>query len=448
MKKITAILPTKKTATPHRAILLSLGLLLGSSILTPAMAAGDERLTALESKLNQAMNLIISLQKEIGALKKPTGGSDVKSGNMGKVVQTVQENTERLNDVEDLVLDLEDKTGSRALVKAFDALSIDIGGFLHSAVTYVDGEDGSATSFNRQTFELLLKAELGQSWSAFIAQAFIRESAPIFQDAEGRTDPTFRIPGAGISPTVIAWANYKSSDALNIRLGRFITPHGIINVDHFPAALLDPEQPQFLRPFGGQTIFANFMTGVNIHGQKFSEGGTLKYDLYVGNFVGNPKNLNYGGRVAYNIGNSGITIGANIGGGRRTSADAIGGASSDYLLYGGDLLYDKGKILWKSELFVTDEDLGEDRLAFYTQPAYRINDKWMAFYRFDFLDDGTGTGDKTEHAFGINYRPIQSVVLRSVFTLKEFDGVDASSPLGPLSEANVNSLQLSATFSF
>ena len=438
----------KNTTLKSRTILMSIGLLLGSSILTPSFASDGDRLNELEVKLNQAMGLINALQQELAGLKKTTPVKDPESETIEIVTQNVQENTERLNEMEDIVLDLGDKTGSRALVKAFDAVSIDLGGFLHSAFTYVDGEDGSASSFNRQTFELLLKAELGQSWSAFIAQAFIRESAPIYQDPEGRTDPTFRIPGAGISPTVIAWANYKSSDALNIRLGRFITPHGIINVDHFPATLLDPEQPQFLRPFGGQTIFANFMTGVNVHGQKFDENGTLKYDLYVGNFVGNPENLNYGGRMSYNITNIGLTIGANLGRGSRTKDEAIGGASSDYLLYGGDVLYDKDKILWKSEIFVTKEDLGENRLAFYTQPAYRLNDKWTAFYRFDFLDDGKGTGDKIEHAFGVNYRPIQSVVLRTILTLKGFDEVDASLPQGPLSDADVRSLQLSATFSF
>ncbi len=434
-----------------RVGVVSMGILLGSSILTPAIALDadkNDRLSKLEAQLSKAMGLILLLQNEISVIKNENSTGEAKTGNLKQITQSVQENSERMDDMEDVVLDLEDKTGSRALVKAFDAVSIDIGGFLHSAYTYVDGESGSAGSFNRQTFELLMKAELGQSWSAFIAQAFIRESAPIFQDDEGRKDPTFRIPGAGISPTVIAWANYKASDALNVRLGRFITPHGIVNIDHFPASLLDPEQPQFLRPFGGQTMFANFMTGINVHGQKFGENGTLKYDFYLGNFVGNPENINYGGRLAYKIAGTGFTVGANVGGGSRTNVDAVGGASSNYLLYGGDLLYDKGNILWKSEFFATDEDLGENRLTFYTQPAYRINNKWTAFYRFDFLDDGTGTGDKIEHAIGLNYRPIQSVVLRSILTLKGFDAVDSSLPNGPLSEADVRSYQLSATFSF
>ncbi|MCC3860074.1 hypothetical protein [Pseudemcibacter aquimaris] len=427
-----------------------LGGLLATTMLSPTYAQSNDesRLAELESKLSQALEMISSLQTEITALKNSETENVETLSIPEETVELVQENTERLEVVEDELLELEDKTGDRALVQSFDALSLDIGGFLHSAVTHVDGRDGSATSFNRQTFEILMRAQLGENWSAFLAQAFIRESAPIFQDDEQRTDPTFQIPGAGISPTVIAWANYKASDALNVRVGRFITPHGIINVDHFPAILLDPEQPQFLRPFGGQSMFANFMTGANIHGQTFTDNGRLKYDLYVGSFVGNPESFNYGGRVGYTFGDTGITVGANLGGGSRVRPSLIGGQSSDYILYGADLLYDKGPILWKSEIFYTNEDHLSDRLAFYTQPAYRLNDQWTAFYRFDFFDDGNDRGNQIEHAVGLNFVPTKNVRLRGIATFKNFEAVEEGLPNGPISEADVRSYQLSATFSF
>ena len=165
----------------------------------------------------------------------------------------------------------------------------------------------------------------------------------------------------------------------------------------------------------------------------------LKYNVYVGNFAGNTEHFDYGGRLGYTFGDTGVTTGLNAASGHRVFAN-----SSDYTLYGFDLLYDKGPILWKSEIFVTDEDatVGKDRFAFYTQPAWRFHDRWIAFYRYDFLDSGAITGDTTEHAFGVTYKPNNNVHVRAIATLKHFDGGVGTT------DANTQQYQLSATFSF
>lgn len=408
------------------------------------MAQTDaERIEALENRLNQALTIISDLTREIEQLKNDRAGSAdaaaaLPGQRLDQVEASVETVDERLGDVEEVVFDLEDKVGSRALVNAFDAESLDIGGFLHTAFTYVDGEDGSAGSFNRQVFELLARAELGSKWSAFLAQAFIRESDINYIDPEGRREPSFTI--ATKSPTVIAWANYRHTDALNVQLGRWITPHGIINVEHFPALLLDPEQPMFLRPFGGQTLFANFMTGVNVHGKVFtgfSGKGTFQYNLYAGNFAGSPEDVNYGGRFAYTFGETGLTAGVNYSRGDRSSV-----ADADFHLFGFDLLYDKGPISWKSEIFFTEEAAGANRWAGYTQPAWRFNDKWTAFYRFDFLDNGLGRGDQIENVIGLAFRPIRNAHLRGILRFQHFDEQEA------LRSADAQVYQLLATFSF
>lgn len=434
-------------------------LALASTCLTslPAIAGGTEtddetnKIQKLEDKLGQAMKLIEQLSKEMSKLKATqekqaaatTPVAIAVPQRAGIELLTISQGdfdelAERLTDIEDVVLDVDERVGSRAVVNAFDATKLDIGGFLLETLTHVDGEDGSATSFNRQVFELLIKAELSDQFSFFVAQAFTREATPTFVDPEGRRNPDFNL-GTG-APTPIAWANYRASDAFNIRVGRWVTPHGIINIDHFPAILLDTEQPQFLRPFGGQTIFANFQTGIQLHGKKFvgNSGSRLDYAFYVGNFGGNADNFNVGGRVAYTFSDTGLTFGVNGAFGRR--ADDL---DSEYTLLGLDLLYDKGPILWKTELHVTDEDLGEDRKAFYTQPAWRFKDDWFAFYRYDFLDDGQARGDRTEHVFGLTFNPIPQVRIRGTATFRHFDARG-----GFLREANARLYQLSTTYSF
>lgn len=377
-----------------------------------------------------------------------------------------QELSERLEIQEDLTEELDEKVGSRAIVHAFDAMQLDFGGFLHSAFTHIHGDQGSASSFDRLTFEILLKAQLSRRFSAFFAQAFVRESNLRFTDTFQRTSPGFGFSGSGgvKTPLVIAWANYMHRDSLNIQVGRYITPFGIINIEHFPAILLDTEQPQFLRPFSGDTIFPNFITGAQAHGKFFLDEDILQYNLYTGVFTGStPEQFYSGARVAYTHGTFGATLGLNVGTGKRsltpTAPDTTRiGNNATFYMYGVDLLIDKGPILWKNELFFTDEDngAGGNRAGFYTQPAYRITEEWIVFYRYDFLNDGKiqvvpagggprlhTPGNSTEHVVGLNYLPVPNVRLRAIATWKEF----SSGRLGA-QKADAQIFQLSGTLSF
>ena len=422
-----------------------------------ALAADDARVADLEAKLREATELIGVLAHEVRSLQASVGAQAamnqaaadeaypgayppiyVTTASSPSADDRLREVEERLEGLEDTVMSVDERVGSRSVVRGFDAMEIDLGGFVDMAATSVIGEDNTATSFNRQVFELLIKAKLDKSWDLFIAQAFVRATGADFSN---RKSPTFRdINSPVATDTVLAWANYKHSDLLNVRAGRFVTPHGIINIEHFPAILLDPEQPQFLRPFPGQTIFPNFTDGIQVHGREFvGEQGQdrFQYDLYAGQFAGNSSEWNYGGRAGYTFGGLGLTLGANAAYGHRAS-----GSNTAYTLLGADVLVDKGPILWKSEFFTTEEQSGKDRLAFYTQPAYRINDKLTAFYRYDFLDAGQGTGDTTEHAFGLSFKPSPNVHLRSIYTHKSFDAG------GGLPEADADIVQISTTYSF
>lgn len=463
---------------------------------TPAFANDSDKLDKLAAQLQQAMSLIEAQSKQISALQGEVTEIRTEETAEAKQISTLKKNLdtvstqttqkisafqqdlaaarvsriqpaagpasnveleERLAEIEDVVYDLDEKVGSETIANAFDASNLDIGGFFNTAYTYVDGEDGGAGAFNRQNFELLIRADLDENWSAFFAGGFLREGNVSFDDdGDGnlnepgeRRDPDFAIaagaPGGTVNPEIIAWANYKHNDALNVRLGRMITPHGIINIEHFPSTLLDQEQPQFLRPFGGQTIFPNFTTGVQAHGNLFYGDDTLSYNAYVAAAQSAIEEELVGGRVGYTFGDEGVTVGLNAATGSRTET-----GNGGYNLVGADLLIDKGPILWKTEIFATDEDNGDDRFAFYTQPAYRFTDKWVGFYRYDYLDDGSnGTtavpdnaGDTTEHVVGLNYLPTPNTRLRATATRREYGSTAA------FEEAEADIFQLSVTYSF
>lgn len=413
---------------------ITLALALGAS---SAFAKDDDRIAELERKLEQSMAVIAQMQSEIAELKK----ADTATAETPDTAQTLAEQAARLDDVELAMVSVQEKVGSRAVINAFDAASIDLGGFLHQTATHINGDTGNATAFNATVFELLMRAQLDDKWSAFLAQAFMRASPDPFSPAAGgsRSNPNFNTGGGTATETVIAWADYKHSDALGIRFGRFITPQGIVNIEHFPAVLLDPEQPQFLRPFGSDTLFANFTTGVDLHGTRFVGDSRLMYNVYGGNFSENANQAVYGARLAYAISDSGVTVGLNYNGGERR---ALQGGNFDTV--GVDLAIDRGRFLLTSEVFASNESAPahDDRLGWYVQPAWRLNPQWTAFYRYDFLDNGMGEGDQTENVFGITFKPRSNIHLRGTWTFQDFDA-GATQP-----KADADVLQVSATLSF
>lgn len=410
----------------------------GGSLAVAAETVSPELVAELQQKLEQSNTLIATLNERVQALESGTaGGSALNASDKA-----------RLAAIEDMLMDIDERVGTRGLVRAFDAINIDIGGFLTQSLTVVKGDGSSDASFNNTQFELLIGADITENLSLFVAQGFLREADVDFSDP---TAPVF-MNSAGRNPLIIAWANYRHDDGLQVRTGRFVTPQGIINIEHFPPVLLDINQPQFLRPFSGNTIFPNFLDGVEVHGRFFvGENGqdTLAYSVFSGNFVGSSSDdFISGGRVQYAFGDSGFTLGGNVIHGSRTarpgplgSISIVGSGSlstNDYDAAGIDLLYDKGPILWKTEYFYSTEKGNEDREAFYTQPAYRINDQWIVFYRFDYLDPGQGIEQSVENVIGVNYLPTSTVRVRAVYILKEFKGTDDTADI----------FQLSATFSF
>lgn len=415
---------------------LTLTLWLGSILFTYANAEESSVSTEqLQHELAQSREMLIKLNEYVQELE--TKVDQIASESSSEKDDTA----DRLDSLEETVFDIDERVGSRAVVHAFEGLSLDIGGFIHSTYTAIDSEDGSATGFNRQNFELLISAEFNKNWSAFFAGGFLRESDNPFA-VGSRLDPEFN--SVNKNPQIIAWANYEYNDALNVRIGRFITPHGVINIQHFPAVLLEPEQPQFLRPFGSDTIFPNFSTGVQTHGSMFfgsEDAHRFEYYTYISNpnIGGANEEEIYGTRSAVTIGDTGLTMGVNLADGGRANG-------SDYSLYGADILYDKGRFLLKSEVFSTSEsDEFDDRFAFYVQPAWRFTPKWTAFYRYDFLDNGFT--DSVENVVGLNYLPHPSIRLRATATYADYDdGFGADGSFLPDAQAGI--FQLSGTFSF
>ncbi len=418
------------------------GAAIAALLLAPSIAFADgntdEQMAQMQRKLDEAMAAIQALSGTVTALQSELASQKQHTAKPAANTEMMAELDERVEELEDVVDTIDSRVGSRAVANAFDAKKLDIGGFVDIATTLAIGEDKTEASFNREVFELLIKADLGQSWDLFVAQAFIRNAPLVFSDPDGRRSPFFSNNNSPVvTDTVIAWAQYSKNDMFNVQFGRYITPHGIINIEHFPANLLDPEQPQFLRPFPAQTIFANFTDGVNVHGSKYIGNNKFSYNAYAGTWAGNSTNLNVGGRLAYSFADSGLTFGLN-----GTYGDRSSTTDASFGVLGADVLFKKGRWTWKNEVYVTDEENAPGKTAFYTMPAYKLNDKWTAFYRFDYLDTGGPGGESIENAAGLTVRPVPNVHLRGIYRWHH-DTADAGIPA-----ADTHVFQLSTTFNF
>jgi len=404
----------------------------------PALAQPAGEVADLREQLRQSQETIRLLSDRLSSLETrvessaPSGRGDIAA---------------RVDELENIVFDLDERVGSRTVAHAFDAIQLDIGGFITQSFSAAFGGGQQPASFNNTQFELLIKAQVTDDWEIFLAQGFLREAD---LDVTNPNMPFFR-PSALRIPQIIAWTNFRVNDQFEIQAGRFITPHGIINIEHFPPVLLDVNQPQFLRPFSGSTIFPNFLLGAQVHGKFYvgaENNSLLSYNAYVGSTTMNTSDFILGGRAALRITDTGFTVGGNFSHGQRTAGPAgIGNVSivgpnslvsNSYNTVGGDLLYDKGRILWKNEFFYSFEDGQRDRMAFYTQPAFRLTEKWIAFYRFDYLDPGQGLSRGYENVVGVNYLPVPTVRLRAELIFKH---------LNALSD-DVVVAQVSATISF
>ncbi len=351
-------------------------------------------------------------------------------------------------DLENELLDLKVQKSSRVGISAFDAMKFDFGGFISQTWTLNHGGDfSSENSFDQTNVELLLSADITEKDRFFSALGYLRQHD--FENEHTLEDVDLREFGGNNNrnPAIIAWWRHAFSDTFDVKAGRFITPWGIINVEHFPPTLMELNQPNFLRPFPGNTIVPNFLNGLEAH--KSIPTANLDINAYVGNFSGYTGEAITGARLVWSPLGEEVKIGASYQNGVKqfSSSDELGGETDDrYNAFGVDLFLDYDRYGLKAEWLTSTFDDEGDEEAFYAQPFIRAGD-FVFFYRYDFIDlagNVDAARDEVEHIIGANYFVDENVRLRLQYTVNmyevdtDFDGEDR----------DFNQLQASVTASF
>ncbi|MBI2945254.1 MAG: hypothetical protein HYY25_13755 [Candidatus Wallbacteria bacterium] len=256
---------------------------------------------------------------------------------------------------------------------------------------------GRPASFDAEHVYYIFSSQVSPEWKAYSEIEFERGA-----ELKGG--------GGGDGEILVeqAWANYNRSPYLGLRLGKFLTPYGVWNRNHW-----DPITETSAQPF----TFRNALIPVNQTGVSASgsvQRGRAEID-YVG-FVTNGR----GAKPHADDANGNKAVGFDLSAGKprrwkvglsayRNKNDADG----DRLENIGVLwwTFDRGRWHAQAEWLRHGGDRSID--AFYLQPSYRLDRNWKLVGRLDTWDpDRTSPASlrQTELLLGVNRRFADSVL--------------------------------------
>ncbi len=314
-----------------------------------------------------------------------------------------------------------------------DATRIRMGGFLTSTYSVLFNDKETETSFNSNRFEILLSADLNEKLDFFTAFGIISESELLNENTNQRTysekaDGTKN--RANKVPLIISRGNWKFSEQLNIKFGRFVAPFGIINIEHFPPGLFLETAPIALRPIPGGNLWAHFLNGVDVYGKKEFGSQTIGYHLNYSTFSflgpanpvtggnapgGDSTEDIFGGRLWWQTFSGIATLGASWQNGLKLAGNKT---------YGLDLDISWGNLRIKNEFTQSKQGYSGNRTTtniYMFQPSYAVTDKVRVVYRYDYLDPQGSDNNRDEHILGVNWLPTPLLRLRMEYSLINFE---------------------------
>lgn len=365
------------------------------------------------------------------------------------VQHTLQELRERIDELEDQQARTAERIGSRALVQAYTARSLDFGGHVTSLFTVMDGESGTEAGHVVSLLELFLRAQLTDEWTLFATPGFYVFHGGLLDDptTTDNGDPALLAQDNAEAMTLLSrlYGQWKYGDALLAQVGIVGTPHGTTNREYFIPARTIGQSSLHTRVFQANQLYPQQLDGLRLSGktQVGNSNDMVEYDGYVGVQDDSPANAIGGARVAYLFDDVGLSIAGNYGrGSRKTLAPAdvltnlpilqtpFPGAfdgGRDYEFVGIDVDWRIGAFQNRTELYLSRETAYADQRALSTECTWFAAPNLGISYRFDYYDPGSDQrivslspfataavdlGHATEHVIGFCYDPDPSVRLR------------------------------------
>lgn len=270
-------------------------------------------------------------------------------------------------------------------------------------------------------------------------------------------------PGAELD---YAFAQYKASDALQLRFGRSKHPFGIYT-EVFDVGTLRPFFHLPLSIYGPAEVAAQSYDGAGVTGTLQMSGGmSVDYDAYVGEiaFSGEQRADEgedlasekirdvFGGRVRFHTPIDGLSVGASAYSGIVEEDHEEEGEEESHVRNRGlglHLEYAMHPFVLRAEVGDHDEAGEAEARGFYVEGAYRIRDKWELAARYDRFDVTEEDDDESEEhrdlALGVNYWFNRNIVLK--LSMHRVQGLAAAVPDDDGDE-KTNAIVFGSQFSF
>jgi len=261
------------------------------------------------------------------------------------------------------------------------------------------------------------------------------------------------LSGEGQVAVENAWMEYNHNRFLSVRLGKQLSPQYWWQ-NHYPNLTLSTALPIYLRE-----LFPAELIGVTVQGSAAKPVGTSElgvgYKFYVANnnFEGNSRTdlqdgKSWGARGQVRFPTAGalrrFDVALDM---YRGNVGLANGELAEDNVVGFETQLEVSQFLFQSE-WARGKSLEQTRTGYYLQPAYRIDEDWITFYRLEQLESPRIHRAERRHLAGVNFRPYPQIAFKGELYRSQPLERDFLHSEGDEESKPFNGLALAAVFFF
>jgi hypothetical protein len=371
-------------------------------------SAQQNELASLRAEIAKQQVVIAQLLQRIEALEKPA--TPAPAG-----LQDLQDD---IKAQEDSVNSLRETINSKVNLNGYYNFRFSVDGS-EEPMAFQQHHLGVLMSKQLGKFNFLMELEL-QNVPHHPEIAGEHEEGEEGEDGEHEDEGEGDISGEGQVAVENAWMEYNHNRLLSVRVGKQLSPQYWWQ-NHYPNLTLSTALPIYLRE-----LFPAELVGVTVQGTAARPVGSSEfgvgYKVYVANnnFEGNSRTDRRDGKSWGARGQLRFPTGGAL---RRfdVAADVYRGhiglenkELAEDNVVGFESQLEISRFLLQTE-WARGKSLEMTRTGYYVQPALRLHEDWITFYRAEQLDSARIRRAERRHIAGLNYRPYPQIALKGEF---------------------------------